>query len=334
MLTLEKGMYQQARQKGITFSELLGKEAPSQVEGLDAFEFALFERDINLKTATVEAFYRTKEDSILFPEFINRNVRIGMVGLGRFDLILDELIATTTTIDSGVYETVNAQFDVKNLDFKRIAEGAPFPTVTIASGKQSIRLAKIGVALDATYEVLRRMKLPLLSIHMQLIGQRLAKRMVAYAMYNIVNGDGNGNGAPATQATPVTYENLLDFFLGMETWEASVWTGKTALLKEILKLDEFKDSRLFDTAATGNLARVFGYNIRRFNWTETSLGDSQLIAVAKNAALELVKESGAELIETDKVIDKQLEKTVISQVLGFSRIFTDAAQIFTRGAAQ
>jgi HK97 family phage major capsid protein len=251
-----------------------------------------------------------------------------MAGLGRFDLTIEELIATTTTIDSGVYETVKAEFDTKKLDFRRIAEGSPFPTVTITSGKNSIRLAKIGLAMDATYEVLRRMKLPLMAIHMQLIGKRLAKRMVAYAMYNVISGDGNDNAAPQADPASISYDNLLDFFLDMDAWEATLWTAKTATLKKILKLDEFKDSRLFDTAATGNLARIFGYQVRRFNWTETTLGDGMVIQLDKSAALELVKENGAELVETDKVIDRQLEKTVISQVVGFSRIFADAAKVF------
>lgn len=67
---LAKEMYQQARQKGMTFSQLLEKERPSTVEGLDAFEFALFDQDINLNRDTVERFYRTKEDSVLFPLLI------------------------------------------------------------------------------------------------------------------------------------------------------------------------------------------------------------------------------------------------------------------------
>lgn len=329
---LAKEMYQQARKQGITFTELLAVENPSQQKDLDAFEFALMERDINLKRDTVERFYRTTEDSILFPEFINRNVRIGIAGLGRFDLALDEIISTTTTIDSGVYETVKAEFDAKKIDFRRVTEGAPFPTVAISSGKETIKLAKIGIGLDASYEVIRRMKLPLMAIHMQLIGQRLAKRMVAYAMYNIINGDGNDNAAPQTDPLAVSYDNLLDFFLDMEEWEATVWAAKKTLLKTILKLDEFKDPMLYDTAKTGELAKTFGYNIKRFNWTETTLGDDMLVAVAKNAALEMIKESGAELIETDKVIDRQIEKTVISQVLGFSRIFQKAAYIFKKAA--
>jgi len=328
-IKIELGMYQGARQKGMTMSELLEKERPSEKEGLDAFEFALFERDINLRRDTVEKFYRTTEDSVLFPEFINRNVRIGLVGLGKRDLVLDDLIATTTSIDSGVYETVQAVFETKKLDFKKIAEGAPIPTVTMSTGKQSIRLAKIGIAMDATYEVLRRMKLPLLSIHMQLIGKRLAKKMVAYAVHVLVNGDGNDNAITPTSEV-ISYENLLSWMLDMEQWEPTVWFAKKATLKEILVLEEFMDTRLFDTAKTGALATPFGFDMKKFNWEETTLGDDQIFQVDKSAALELVTESGAELIETDKVIDKQLEKTVISQVMGFAKIFTEAAAIFEK----
>jgi len=331
-IKIAKSMYQEAQRKGVTFSELLDRERPSEKEGLDAFEFALFERDINLRKDSVEKFYRTAEDSVLFPEFINRNVRIGIAGLGKKDVVLDDLIATETPIDSGVYETVQAEFDTKKIDFKKIAEGAPFPTVTMSTGKQSIRLAKIGVAVDATYEVLRRMKLPLLSIHMQLIGKRLAKKMVAYAVYVLVNGDGNSNPAGETEAA-LSYVNLLGWMLDMDQWEPTVWFAKKAMLKEVLVLDEFKDTRLFDTAKTGALATPFGFDMKKFNWSETTLGDDQVFQVDKSAALELVKEAGAELIETDKVIDKQIEKTVVSQVIGFAKIFTEAAMIFKKAVA-
>ncbi len=331
-MELAKEMYQAARRAGLTFTQLLEKEQPSQMQGLDAFEFALFDRNINLKKGTVEQFYRTKEDSILFPEFINRNVRIGIAGLSAKDVMLADIVATETAIDAGVYESVKAQFDAKkDLDFKRVTEGAPFPTVTMTTAKNSVRLAKVGVSLEASYEVLRRMKLPLLSIHMQLIGKRLAKKMVAYAVYVLVNGDGNGNALTATSAA-LTYDNLMGWFMDMDNWEATVWFAKKALIKEMLVIEEFKDSRLFDTARTGALATPFGNELKKFNWAESALGDGQLFQLDRSAALEIIKETGAELIETDKVIERQFEKTVISQVVGFAKIFDDAAMIFSKAA--
>jgi len=326
---LEKDMYKQARLKGQTFSELLADAAPSQMETHDAFEFQLHERDINLKKDTVERFYRTTEDAILFPEFINRNIRIGLAGLTGLDLSLDDIVATTTTIDSGVYDSVNAAFVNKDLDFKRVGEGAQFPTVTITTSKNSIRLAKLGVKLESTYEVLRRMKLPLLAIHIQLIGQRIAKKNVAYAMHNIINGDGNNNAAPATNAAALSYAGLFKHYLSMDEFTGTVMAARSSDMESIFNLDEFKNAQLFDTAKTGNLPTPFGLPLKRFNWTETALGTKLVPIIAKNAALEMIKESGAELIETDKVIEKQIENTVISNVIGFSRIFTNAAKVYT-----
>ncbi|OGV50941.1 MAG: hypothetical protein A2X49_15345 [Lentisphaerae bacterium GWF2_52_8] len=328
---IEKELYAEAGTKGITLSEHLEKVRPSEVNGLDAFEFALAEREIDLTRDTVEKFYRTADDRVLFPEFINRNIRIGMVGLGPKDVTLEDIVATTLTIDAGVYETIKAEFDNKKLDFKKIAEGAAFPTVRMSVGKQSITLAKIGIALEATYEVLRRMKLPLLSIHMQLIGKRLAKKMTAYAVYTLLNGDGNSNAADKTTAA-LSYANLLTFDLDMDDWEATVWFAKKAMIESLCLIDEFKDTRLFDTARTGAWVTPFGNQMKKFNWSDTTLGNDQIFQIDKSAALEMVKESGAELIETDKVIDRQFEKTVASQVMGFSKIFTEACRVFEKAS--
>ena len=326
---LEKEMYKQARVQGLTFSELLAVENPSEVEGLDAFQFALKKQGINPTSDTVEKFYRTSEDSVLFPEFINRNVRIGLAGLTGLDLSLTDIVATETTIDSGVYDSVNAAFANKDVDFKRVTEGSEFPTVTITTAKNSIRLAKIGLALNSTYEVLRRMKLPLLAIHIQLIGERIAKKNVAYGMHNIINGDGNNNAAPATAAAALSYAGLLKHYLSMDEFTGTVMAARATDMESILGLDEFKNPLLFDTAKTGTLPTPFGLPFKRFNWTESTLGNKLVPIISRKAALEMIKESGAELIETDKVIDKQLEKTVISNVLGFSRIFTNAAKVYT-----
>jgi hypothetical protein len=330
-MKLNREMYSQARTEGITVTELLARENPSEEKTLDAFEFALMKRDINLRTATVERFYQTQEDIYLFPEFINRNVRIGLAGLTAIDLTLEDVIATTTNIDSGVYDTFKAEFDEKKIDFTRIAEGGMFPSVTISSAKNSIRLAKLGLKLNASYEVLRRMKLPLFAVHLQLIGQRIAKRNVAFAMYNILNGDGNNNAAPATNPTSLSYNALLGFHLDMDRFAPTVMTAKAQEMFGILSLPEFQNPFIFKTAATGELPTPFGCPLKRFNWTESNLGNGLITCISKGAALEYVKESGAELIETEKVIDKQLQNTVISNVIGFSRIFPEGAKSFTVG---
>ena len=83
-LKLDKGMYREA---GRSFSQVLEREDPSErykgtsLEGLDAFQRQLKRFDIKVKgeaSDPVEAFFRTSDAAVLFPEYISRTVRQGM----------------------------------------------------------------------------------------------------------------------------------------------------------------------------------------------------------------------------------------------------------------
>lgn len=329
---LSKDMYTEASLRGMTFTEILEAVSPSEVEGLDAFEFALMDRNINLKMGTVEQFYTSTDNSILFPEFINRNVRLGLTQTSQKEVTLEDLIASTSFIDSGLYEDIKAKFSDKEVEYKKISEGVAFPSVTISKSNKEIHLVKIGVSLDASYEVLRRMKLPLLKAHLQLLGRRLRQMMVAMAVHTLIKGDGTGNPAVISQRV-MNYATMVEFLLTMTPWESTIWFAKKELIAELLLLPELKDSGLFDTS-NGGFAKLLGNPLKKFAWDQTDLGNDQLFQVDKNAALELIKETGSELVETDKVITRQTEKTAISLVLGFSKIFDEAAVIFEKSAPQ
>ena len=82
---LEKGMY---RESGKTFTQVLESLDPSEnykgtaLEGTDAFQRQLKRFDIHAKGAysdPVEKFFRTMDSSVLFPEYIARAVKQGMV---------------------------------------------------------------------------------------------------------------------------------------------------------------------------------------------------------------------------------------------------------------
>ena len=79
-LKLDKGMYREA---GRSFSQVLESQDPSErykgtsLEGLDAFQRQLKRFDIKVKGETsdpVEAFFRTTDAAVLFPEYIARTV--------------------------------------------------------------------------------------------------------------------------------------------------------------------------------------------------------------------------------------------------------------------
>ena len=56
--------------------------------------------------------------------------------------------------------------------------------------------------------------------------------------------------------------------------------------------------------------------------------DGKIIGIDKSAALEMVK-AGEVMTEYDKLIDRQLERAVISCTAGFAKIFDGASKVLS-----
>lgn len=325
-LKLEKDMYAEAKGKGISFTELLQEMDPGD-EQLDAYEKQLREHGLKVtgrQVALVEDFYKTNDLKTLFPEFINRNVLIGME-IGRNELMLADLIARTESINEVTYTGVEATADSGEKGGFRVGEKGEFPTTTITFAEKSITMTKFGHRVDTTYEVLRRVQVDQFALHLQVIGRKLRRSMVAWALDVITNGDGNSNPAPVNSVSTLNYNNLVDFDMLWDDYEATVWVGDKTTVGSILKLTEFKDPQAgFNYQKTGQLVSPLGVTLRK----STAAAASTLMGVDRTAALEQILEAGAQLIEVDKVIEHQFEKAVISQVAGFKKIYTNASRIW------
>ncbi|MBK7496421.1 MAG: hypothetical protein IPI28_13890 [Candidatus Omnitrophica bacterium] len=96
-----------------------------------------------------------------------------------------------------------------------------------------------------------------------------------------------------------------------------------AVVKTILTLDEFKDpSTGMNFQATGDLVTPFGAQII----PNSAVAANTLIGLDRRYALEEVFETGL-LVESDRLIRRQLEGTAISEVAGFARIIQPAARV-------
>jgi len=168
------------------------------------------------------------------------------------------------------------------------------------------------------------MTLDLAAVHFRLIGRKLRRSMVAWAIDVIINGDGNSNPAPSDALSGMNYSNLVDFDLNMEDFEATTWICNKATIGLILKLTEFKDPQAgFNYQATGKLISPLGITLRK----QTTVAANTLIAADKTSALQMLVEAGSQYNEVDKIIGKQLQETVISQDVGFAKIYTEAARV-------
>jgi len=337
-INLEKEMYGEAKRlskekkKHISFSQLLEDLDPSEPGyPLDAFERQLARYGIITKgeqISLVEDFYKTYESRILFPEFINRNVLIGY-RFGKNELKLDDLIALTQYVDGAEYTPLSADDSTEEEELYRVGEMGEFPTTTIQLAEKTVRLIKVGRRLKASYEVLRRMQINLLALHLQIIGLKMQRAMTKWALDVFINGDGNSNPAP-TQNTAASgtlaYGDLVDFEIDFaaEGFEKNYQAGDKDVVKTMLKMTEFKDVVAgFNFQATGNMITPFG-DVLRFH---PSIPANKLFAWDKKAHLEIVRERGGQLVESGKVISKQFEQLVISDVIGISKIFIESGRI-------
>jgi len=329
----EKGMYADAATQNLTLSEFLAKQelekgfVPSKDTELDAYERQLAAHGLKItgkQVSLVEDFYKTSASTVLFPEYINRQVRIGMEK-SRNECMIDDIIASTFTINSGSYESIYGTIDDDETGARRVGEAAEFPVIIITVGEKPIKLRKIGHKVMLTYESIRRMAINRLNAHFQLIGARLRRNKVAWAIDVLINGDGNTNPAGIYDHPILDYDGLVDFDFEFTDFAPTVYIATSAGAKAILKLTEFKDPQAgFNYQKTGQMVSPMGVTLRQ----HSAVAADSLIGVDKSSALEMAMETGASLIETERVIDQQFEKAVISEVVGFSKIYTAAAKVW------
>ncbi len=333
-LNVERGMYKQAAKEGVSLTEILEREDPSENYpgvGLDAFERQLAARGLSVAgraAVKLEEFYDTPDSSVLFPEFIDRQVRMGEL-LSDVTLRDDDIIATETEIDSMTYE--NAIVDLtSDVNMKIVPQGTKFPRVSITLSDKTVTLRKHAILISQTYEHLRGIRVNKMAVFLRLVGWKMAQDKAADALDILMNGNtGQSNPAFTFAATGLTYNNMVDFFLKFDPYSFRVVILPEAGLGAVLKLSEFKDSRIFSEFLTeGRLISPMGATMKRHDPETASVLASKMVGVDERFALERIVQSGATLTETDKVIDGQWEELAISTVVGYAKIIADAAGVW------
>ena len=326
-IKLDKGLYHTS--KG--FLNELESIDPSEnykgtsLEGLDAFERQLKRFDIKIKGAnsdTIDKFFATTDSAALFPEYISRAVRQGVESAN----IVDHLIATKTNINGLDYRTITSiTGDDKAL--AEVAEGATIPETVIQTQENLVKLKKHGRMLVASYEAIRFQKLDLFTVTLRQIGAHIARSQFNNAIDVIINGDGNENGIeffnPA-EISGLTYADFLHLWNELSPYELNTLVLSKALATEILNIPEFKDAHAgLNFHGSGSMITPFGAKT-----LVTDFLKRDIIGLDKSYALEMVT-AGDIQTEFDKLIDRQLERTTISQISGFAKIFNDAAKGLT-----
>ena len=327
-IRLEKGLYATGN-----FTKALESLDPNEnykgtyLEGLDAYQRQLKRFGIKVGGAgsdVVDKFFKTSDSAVLFPEYVARAVRQGMEQAD----ILPGVVASTTVFDGLDYRSITSMPTDEEKELKIVSEGAFIPETNIRTKENLVKLRKRGRSLVASYEAIRYQRLDLFTVTLRQIGAYIARTLLKDAIEVIENGDGNGNPAEVmscASAGTLSYADLVDFWNGFEPYELNTIIAEPAVMAKLLKMEEFRDAAAgLNFHGTGKEITPLGAKLLKSSAVKTGT----LIGLDKSAALEMVK-TGDVMTEYDKLIDRQLERAVISCTAGFAKIFDGASKVLS-----
>lgn len=325
-IRLEKGLYATGN-----FTKALESLDPNEnykgtaLEGLDAYQRQLKRFGIKVGGAgsdVVDKFFKTSDSAVLFPEYVARAVRQGMEQAD----ILPGVVASTTVFDGLDYRSITSMPTDDEKELKIVSEGAFIPETNIRTKENLVKLRKRGRSLVASYEAIRYQRLDLFTVTLRQIGAYIARTLLKDAIEVIENGDGNGNPAEimnCASSGTLSYADLVDFWNGFEPYELNTIIAEPAVMAKLLKMEEFRDAAAgLNFHGTGKEITPLGAKLLKSSAVKTGT----LIGLDKSAALEMVK-TGDIMTEYDKLIDRQLERAVISCTAGFAKIFDGASKV-------
>lgn len=321
-ISLSKEMFAEAKEKGVSLSELLSKSEKFNKESkLSVLEQQLAARDLAIApghASLISDFYKTDDSRVLFVETINQAVRMGMNKLNKSYANLSDIVATRTGIQGGVYEAALVDIESSSkVKAKRVAEGSEFPVVTIAFKGQSIKLGKFGYKIKSSYETVRRCRANVFLTTMQILGQNISMQKLSAAVDTLINGDGNGNPIATISAGTtgtLKYADTVNLEESFENYEPTLMLSGQDMRIAYRNLEEYKN-------------RGFGPVMMDPPKKVKSMPAGRIIAIDSGACIEEVYENGGSLVEYQKIISEQFETAVVSEVAGYSVLFRDASRM-------
>ncbi len=311
------GLYETLGSLGLSHSQYF------RALGTNVRDYCAQEFGIDLDRITVDRFFQSDPNAKwLFPDMVRDAVLRGMTRKPVYPelIIRDEHITSTACDVPYVAENESEE------ELRTVAEGAAIPESSIEYGKRVVKLDKKGRGVVASYEVIRRMSVDMLRVHLERIGERLGRHLDARLAQILAEGDGSGSTAPVVldtaEAGTWAYGDLVNGFMTLTLGHYFTPThmlANAALCKTILELDAFKDAAHFDFAKTGNLPTPLGARL-------VPMADqpaNKLTILDSGYAVEKLTEQDL-LVESDKLINQQWDRTYLTVVTDFAVIYEKA----------
>ncbi len=292
--------------------------------GTNVADYCAREFGVDLGRISVERFFASDaEAKWLFPDIVRAAVIDGMRARPRYP----ELIIRDERVGGAVCDVPYVRELEKEEEFRDVAEGAAIPESEIRYGDRVVRLDKRGRGVLASYEVVRRMSVDMLRVHLRRIGERLGRDLDARLAHVLAFGDSSGAAtAPVvintTTANTWTYTDLVRGFIALNLGHCFTPThllADAATLTQILSLEAFQDSVLSDFAKTGRMPSPLGLTVVPM----AGQPDHTITLLDAGYAVQKLTEQDL-LVESDKLIQQQWDRSYLTVVTDFAVIYDKA----------
>lgn len=287
-------------------------------------DYCAQEFGIDIHKITVDRFFQADPNAKwLFPDVVREAV---IAGLKRKP-VHPQLIIRDESIDGTAYDVPYVQENADEEELRSVAEGAAIPESEITYGDRVVRIDKKGRGVIASYEAVRRMSVDMLRVHLQRIGERLGRNLDARLATVLISGDSSG-AATAAELVNTAVQNAWDYDdilagylkLSLENYFTPTHIiANSALTRTILGMAPFQDSAMFDFAKSGKLPTPLGATLVPL----AEQPDDKLTILDAGYAVQKLTEQDL-LVESDKLINQQWDRTYLTVVTDFAVIYEKA----------
>lgn len=278
------------------------------------------------KAFAASKFFTSGSSTVLFPAWVDSQIATGILAASLAPLIITAEVAIDTK--NAAHAAITSAKGDRTAGIT--GEGARAPRMKLATAERTIKPTKFTAELDASYEVLRLQRVPVIAAFLQKLGAELGVDETDDLIEVAIAGDGNSGSAVTDTDAEVSgtldYDEIVRLWLAYdEGYEQRVCVFGDTLGRTLLQLTPFSAAANFQAGA-----RCDGpMNALWKLWSSlgsASFSTDRILSFDNRQAMVQYTEGGAPLIETQRLIDRQWERIVVSKRTGFGKLSYGATQ--------
>lgn len=270
----------------------------------------------------------------LFPAVLGNQIIAGMMDVS----LVPRIAAFDQRVDAHSVEKITLSDTADQRTLKFTGEGANMPKTTVTRAEGVTRLYKYGRVFEYSYESVRLMKMDLIGLFMRRIGAQIGIDETDDLIETMIAGDGtsgsaitDANDLDAEVSGTTDFDELvrLQMAFGAGYNMTDVIVGDT-LLRTILNMSQVQDPNNDYRILQDGLKEFRALGATWHRWRSTgapSFASDNLLALDKANAVGILRE-GDFLEESDRIIDRSMNVTAMSEWLGTQKIDNSAVVLY------